>query len=125
ATAAECAAEQGRFWEMHHMLYEEQDQWSKGDDTDARLLAFAGDLNLDQERFAACFTGRKALERVLRDLYDAQGVVQTTPTFVVVYGGKATAIKGAKPADLFVSTLSKLHETTIREAEKAATKASE
>src|SRR5689334_22203524 len=51
AYAAEAAGRQGRFWEMHDLLFREQAVWSKS--TDARTLfnAYAGMLQLDLDRF--------------------------------------------------------------------------
>src|SRR5262249_34991675 len=38
AAAAECAGDQGKFWAMHHELFEKMERWSKGDDPDAALV---------------------------------------------------------------------------------------
>jgi protein-disulfide isomerase len=110
AVAAECAADQGQFWEMHHLLFENLAQWSTAADPDAALLALADRLKLDSDQFAACFNSRQALERVMRDLYDAQGVAKTTPTFVFLYGGRGHLSTGALPADQFVRRLEGLLE---------------
>ena len=111
AVAAECAADQGRFGEMQHLLYEKQDDWSQGD-VDAALAALAVDLKLDRAAFEACLNSRQALERVLHDLYDAQGVVRQTPTFIIVYGETGTSLRGARPADQFTRILESLLEKT-------------
>jgi protein-disulfide isomerase len=105
AAAAECAGDQARFWEMHHLLFESMDQWSTGDDPDSMLLSLAESLDLSMDAFAACFNSRQAMERVLSDLYDAQGVVQTTPAFIMVYGGSGGILKGSRPVDQFVPIL--------------------
>jgi predicted DsbA family dithiol-disulfide isomerase len=55
--------------------------------------------------FSGCFNGRQALERVLRDMYDAQGVIQQTPTFIVLVGGRGHVLKGSRPADQFAAIL--------------------
>ena len=47
------------------------------------------------------------------DLYDAQGVIEQTPTFIVIYGGKGTVIRGGRDAGQFVSTLKKLLELSV------------
>jgi protein-disulfide isomerase len=83
AVAAECAGEQGQFWEMHHMLLDQTARWAT-EDAENVLVTLAESLPLDHSRFEACFNGREVLERVLHDLYDAQGVVQSTPTFIVI-----------------------------------------
>jgi protein-disulfide isomerase len=106
AAAAECAGDQGKFWAMHHKLFEQMEQWSTGDDPDTALVKVAADLELDRARFTACLTGRNALERVLRDLYDAQAIgVRSTPTFILFYGGTGHVLAGARSAEEFAATL--------------------
>ena len=119
--AAECAGEQEKFWEMHHLLFEKTEQWAREDAEDA-LVVLAESVPLDRSRFAACFNGRKALERVLHDLYDAQGVVQSIPTFIVIDGERGSVMKGARPADQIITLLSKRLET-IASAKESPNKA--
>ena len=109
AVAAECAADQGRFWDMHHLLFERLDVWAI-DESDGALLSLADELELDMGQFSACFNSRQALERVLSDMYDAQGVAQTTPTFIALYGGSGTVFRGSRSVDEFVSILQNLLE---------------
>jgi protein-disulfide isomerase len=106
AAAAECAGDQGKFWAMHHRLYERLEQWSNGDDPDAALVRLAAELELDRAQFSACLQGRKALERVLRDLYDGQGVgVKNIPLFILFYGGTGHVLAGARSPEQFMATL--------------------
>ena len=42
---------------------------------------------------------------MVSDLFDAQGVANTTPTFLVLSGGQGTLMRGSQAADQFVSTL--------------------
>jgi predicted DsbA family dithiol-disulfide isomerase len=80
--------------------------WSTGDDPDAALVGLAAELELDRARFTACLASRKALERVLSDLYDAQAIgVRSTPTFILLYGGTAQALAGARSAEEFAAKL--------------------
>ena len=65
AVAAECAAEQGLFWEYHDKLFA-----ASGDLDDAKLLELASSLGLDQQRFNACMHStppRQAVEANLRE----------------------------------------------------------
>ncbi|MEP6667764.1 MAG: vitamin K epoxide reductase family protein [Chthoniobacter sp.] len=65
AIAAECAAEQGHFWEYHDKLFAEG-----GNLSDAKLLDLALSLGLDQPRFTACLQSdrpRKVVEANRRD----------------------------------------------------------
>ena len=43
--------------------------------------------------------------RVVNDLFDAQGVVSTTLTFVVLSNGQGSVMRGSQPTDQFVATL--------------------
>ena len=66
AIAAECAAEQGAFWEYHDRLYADG-----GDLSDARLVAIAEALKLDQEKFSKCRNSDHAREAVEMSRSDA------------------------------------------------------
>lgn len=106
AAAAECAGEQDKFWKMKRLLFEEAEAWTEGAPDEA-IVALAGDAGLDTGAFRACFEGRKAMERVLKDIYDSRGVATTTPTFVVIYGGRGRLMKGARQPDEFITYLEK------------------
>ena len=106
AAAAECAGDQGQFWEMHDVLFESVERWAgDGVDTDVVLVEIAGELGLDSGEFASCFAGRSALERVLADMDDARGIISETPSFVVVQGDRGSLLSGAMPTDQFVAIL--------------------
>lgn len=121
AAAAECAADQGRFWEMQQLLYRKQSDWSTGD-VDAALALLATELKLEMDTFKSCLNSRQALERVLHDFYDAQGVVRQTPTFIMVYGETGTSLRGARPADQFAKILERLLEkATAKEPVQVST----
>jgi protein-disulfide isomerase len=79
AEAAECAAAQGRFWEMHHLLFERQQHLELH-----QLYDYARKLGLDMTRFIADMNGQVFRERIRRNLRsgDASGV-RATPTFFV------------------------------------------
>jgi protein-disulfide isomerase len=79
AAAADAADLQGRFWEMHDMLFEHQDALD-----DAHLLAYAKLLGLDLERFARDLDSDDVAQRVRQDfLSGARSGVNGTPTFFV------------------------------------------
>jgi len=52
ARATEAAGRQGRFWEMHDLLYENQSSWSETKDAEATFKIYAGQLGLDTGRFS-------------------------------------------------------------------------
>ena len=66
ARAAEAAAYQDNFWEMHDLLFEMQAEWVElpADSFEGWVTARAGELGLDQARFKADFNSTAAIERV-------------------------------------------------------------
>lgn len=104
AAAAECAGDQGMFWELHDRLFETQEQWAieGGDD---EILSLAAAIKLDLKSFEPCFKGRPSLERVLPDLYDAAGIISSTPTFVIIAEGSGTIVKGAQQVNTFTEII--------------------
>ena len=79
AEAAEAAAEQGAFWEMHDLLLTHQDALAPKE-----LVRYAGQLGLDVDRFTADLRNHTGAARIAEDVEDAamSGVVGT-PTFFV------------------------------------------
>jgi len=79
AAAAECAAGQDRFWEMHDVLFERQ-----GHLEPRRLIEYARGLGLDMGRFIAEMDAGIYLQRIRgnQDSGNASGV-RATPTFFV------------------------------------------
>jgi Na+/H+ antiporter NhaA/predicted DsbA family dithiol-disulfide isomerase len=79
AEAAEAAAAQGAFWEMHDMLLRHQDALRPAD-----LVGYAAALGLDAERFARDLRRHAYASRVAEDVDTADlGGVSGTPTFFV------------------------------------------
>ncbi len=79
AEAAEAAAAQGAFWEMHDTLLGHQDALKPGD-----LVGYAVDLGLDAERFARDLRTHAYAARVAEDVDTADlGAVSGTPTFFI------------------------------------------
>ena len=79
AEAAEAAAAQGRFWEMHDLLYERQRHL-----TDDDLHAYAQELGLDVARFDEELAGHLYTDRVHEDFMSGvRSGVNGTPTFYI------------------------------------------
>jgi Na+/H+ antiporter NhaA len=77
AEAAEAAAAQGRFWEMHDLLFRHQDALDPKD-----LIGYARELGLDVGRFVEQLRSHTYASRVARDVESAdQSDVAGTPTF--------------------------------------------
>ena len=99
ACAAEAAARQGRFWEMHDLLFADQARLD-----DPHLWQRARELGLDLERFDADRRGEAVQSRVRRDFQSGvrAGVV-TTPTVFAggqMYGGSDAVEAVATPPPL-------------------------
>ncbi len=93
AEAAECAGEQGKYWEMHDYLFQNQDYLAV-----ENLKGYAKDLKLDTAKFNDCLDKSKMAEEVSKDLADAQKYgVSGTPAFFI--NGKL--ISGAQPYNVF------------------------
>jgi protein-disulfide isomerase len=79
AEAAEATGAQGRFWEMHDLLFENQDRLGLRD-----LIGYAGALGLDLERFVTELRGHAYVNRLREDfLSGVRSGVNGTPTFFV------------------------------------------
>jgi len=80
AEAAECAADQGKFWEYHDQLFINQDHLGNKD-----LLLYAGETeDLDVELWQDCFASRAKSKRVKEDLDEAlKRGYSFTPTFLL------------------------------------------
>jgi len=79
AEAAEAAADQGKFWEMHDRIFEHQKRLRDED-----LRAYAADEGLDADRFAVDLAGHTFAARVREDFMSGvRSGVNGTPTFFV------------------------------------------
>jgi protein-disulfide isomerase len=79
AEASESAAAQGKFWEMHNLLFENQDLLDEGN-----LAAFAEHLGLDTEQFARDLQNHTYEERVAQDFNSGvRSGVNGTPSFFI------------------------------------------
>jgi len=84
AHAAEAAGVQGKFWEMHDLLYENQKIWKDAFDTRPIFEGFAGRISLDVERFKRDQTGDIVEARITRDGIRGHSLgVNGTPTVFI------------------------------------------
>lgn len=86
AEAVEAAHAQGKFWEMHDLLYERQQEWNplSEDEMRTRLVEYAAELDLDTERFAQELNDGVYREKILADYEDySQYGQMATPTYVI------------------------------------------
>jgi len=79
AEAAEAASAQGRFWEMHNLLFKHQGELSK-----SQILQYAAEINLDLERFERDLNDGVYADRVREDFESGmESGVHGTPTFFI------------------------------------------
>jgi protein-disulfide isomerase len=83
AQAAHCAGEQGKFWEMRTVLFENPKKLNV-----SFLPAHAATLDLDIEAFNECLQSKRHLDTIAKEAKDANSVRLTgTPSFII---GKTT-----------------------------------
>lgn len=84
AYAAEAAGLQGRFWEMHDLLYREQAVWAKTKDAQLLFDSYAGMIGLDLERFKKDAGGEQVKAKVESDRKRGEELgVKNTPTIFI------------------------------------------
>jgi protein-disulfide isomerase len=84
ALASEAAGRQGRFWQMHHLLYREQAVWSKAADVRPLFDAYAGMLGLKIDRFKKDMESDEVKRRVTADQEQGAALgVTVTPTIFI------------------------------------------
>lgn len=84
--ASECANEQGKFWDYHDLLFQNQASWSEQTDTDVidSFVSYAGQAGLDTAQFRSCLESSKYASRIQDDLSAGQKVqVDGTPAFFI------------------------------------------
>lgn len=114
AEAAECADEQGKYYQMHDKLFAEQQKQGEGTVTYTvqDIKKWAGEIGLNAANFNSCLDSNKYKDEVAKDMADGQAAgVDGTPGFLV---GKstsdgiikeATLITGAQPYDQFKAAI--------------------
>jgi protein-disulfide isomerase len=111
AEAAHCAGDQGKFWDMHDTMFQNQSALMPDN-----LKGFARELQLDLEAFNACLDEGKYAKKVEADVTAGSAIgVTGTPKFFI---GKpkpdgtmvATVMKGAQPASAFSQVIDRLLE---------------
>jgi protein-disulfide isomerase len=89
--AVEAAGEQGRYWEMHDLIFELQDQWSRSPNPEPDFLAMAARLGLNQNAFMQALRSPQLQDRILQDVLRArEAQVEAVPTFFI--DGKKVSI---------------------------------
>ncbi len=94
ANAAECAAEQGKFWEYAHDLYVSQDQ-----ESDAFYGQLADKLKLNRSKFDSCYSSKKYNSKIQAQEQEGSsiGITGTPGTVIVAKDGSTSLVPGAVP----------------------------
>lgn len=93
SNAAHCANEQGKFWEMHDVLFENQTKLA-----DADLKGYAKKVGLDEAKYSACFDAKKFQGDIDKSRAEAEKLgISATPSFVI----NGTLLQGAQPFEKF------------------------
>jgi len=121
AEAAQCAGEQGKYWDMHDMIFKHSKAMSVAD-----LKKYARELKVAGDRFDNCLDSGKYADEVKKDLMDARALgVEGTPTFFVGYTGpdktvQAYEIGGARPYEVYKEMFDRLLQEKETKKEPAS-----
>jgi protein-disulfide isomerase len=84
AKATEAASLQGKFWEMHDILYDKQEEWSGALNSRDYFLTYATTIGLDTKKFLADYDNPSVEEKILAEFREGVKLgIQGTPTFFV------------------------------------------
>ena len=110
AAAAMCAADEAKFWEMHDLLFANQDKLAEAD-----LRGYGATLHLDLSRFDSCRRAETTAATIQRDAAEGKAIgVTGTPTFyfgILQADGRlqvTDVLIGARPVAEFDKILSRL-----------------
>ncbi len=104
AEAALCAGVQGKFWPMHDLLFQRQQEWSGKENAAEVFRSFAQELGLDMEQYDACWEAQPFKEQIDRELAEGQERgVRGTPAFFI----NGWFVSGAQPLSTFQDVIAK------------------
>lgn len=102
AEAGECANEQGKFWEYHDKLFDNQAEWAM--QGQSKLKDYAKDLGLDTGKFNTCLDTGAMKAKVAEDTAEGERVgMQGTPTFFI----NGEKFEGTQPLYAFRAAIDK------------------
>lgn len=110
---ARCAAEQGKFWEYHDLLFENQGNINENSFND-----FAKSLDLDMNKFQTCVNTLKPIDGIITDIDEATALgVNATPT-LFFEGRKEEGFKTAEALQKIVDEVRVKKQKEKEEYEK-------
>jgi len=117
ANASYCANDQGKYWEYHSHLYNNQGGINEGWASSDKLKQFAADIGLDIDKFNSCLDSNKHAERVsYNKQVGAEQGVKGTPVFVII-GSDATIerIEGPQSSAIFAEVIDSMLGEPVKE----------
>lgn len=107
AEAAGAVGGQGKFWEMHDLLYVNQSEWSESDKASELFSSYAEELKLDKEKFIKEMNNAKISQKIQDDVADGFSAgVNSTPTFFL-NGKRLDNLNGFEDLTTEIDTLLK------------------
>lgn len=86
AQAAYSAHLQGKFWEMHDMIFENQESWADSNDADKIFRSFAEKLKLNTDKFKADYNAKPTKSFIEDQTNEGISIgINSTPTFFLNY----------------------------------------
>jgi len=108
AESSICAAEQGKFFPMHDVLYDKRKEWMKASDARAQMSRYAQTVRLDMAKFSKCIASPATAQQLEKNNVLARSLyIRGTPTFFI----NGEVVPGALPTDVFVKGM----DAVIRE----------
>lgn len=117
AQAAYCAGDQGKYWEYHDYLYQNQGAIQSGWASTSNLKSIATTVGLDANQFNSCLDSGKYADRVSHNkaVGTSLGVKETPAFFILAPDGTTTEIDGPQPAAVFADTIDKISTSAVPE----------
>ena len=111
AVAARAAQEQGKFWDYHDVLFDNQRSPNSGALSNENLVGFAREVGLDVGRFEAVIASGEYEAVVEKDFREGQDAgISSTPSFVI----NGRVLVGPQPLETFEQVI----EEAARKAER-------
>ncbi len=120
--ATECAEDDGKFWEMHDLLFQKQDEWASSTTASDLFKKYAADLKLPKT-FDSCLDSGKHAQEVQKDMSDGTtaGINGTPGFWVIGKDGKGQMISGAVPFSNFKTVVDALLGSNAQAAAPSGT----
>jgi protein-disulfide isomerase len=113
ASAAEAAGLQGKFWEMHDLLYDRQNNWKTQFDVRPVFEGYAKEIGIDVERYKRDVNSDLVAQRIFNDGRRGHSLgVKGTPT--VFMNGREVPFELLLPAEKFRATIQNEIQTAKR-----------